>query len=62
MSEQPILEVRGLEKEYPASNASLGVTIIPLHENTVGDVRPALLVLMGAVGLGIIRERKARRV
>ena len=39
----------GLERRYPGTNREVTVTSLP--EAVVGDVRPALLVLAGAVGL-----------
>jgi putative ABC transport system permease protein len=38
-----------LEQEYPADDKGWGATIVPLREQLVGDIRPALLVLLGAV-------------
>ncbi|MET0649708.1 MAG: ABC transporter permease [Pyrinomonadaceae bacterium] len=40
-----------LEKEFPATNAGWTVTTQPLHERVVGNIRLALWVLMGLVGL-----------
>jgi putative ABC transport system permease protein len=39
-----------LEHEYPADDKGWGAVVIPLHDDLVSDVRPALLVLLGAVG------------
>jgi putative ABC transport system permease protein len=37
-----------LEREYP-SNAGLGIRLVPLHEELVGDVKRPLWILLGAV-------------
>jgi putative ABC transport system permease protein len=39
-----------LEAEYPNDDQDVGVEVINLHEDAVGNLRPALLLLMGAVG------------
>ncbi len=38
-----------LARAYPKENAQFGVSLQPIHDVFVGDVRPALLVLFGAV-------------
>ncbi len=38
-----------LEKEHPDSNAKVGAFAIPLREEVTGDVRPAIMMLVGAV-------------
>ncbi|MGD9902499.1 MAG: ABC transporter permease [Vicinamibacterales bacterium] len=40
-----------LERAYPDTNGGWTTTVGPLHEQVVGDVRPALLVLLGGVGV-----------
>jgi putative ABC transport system permease protein len=43
-----------LQQQYPDMNASLGINVIPLYELVVGNVRPAMLVLLGAVALVLL--------
>jgi putative ABC transport system permease protein len=40
---------RRLEQEFPKTNAGLGLNAVPLHTQIVGDVRPVLFILLGAV-------------
>jgi putative ABC transport system permease protein len=51
--EQARAEMKGiaarLEKQYPDSNTGWSVIVEPLHQTITGDIRPALLVLLGAV-------------
>ena len=42
---------RRLEEEFPDSNRGWGVTIVPLMEQTVGNVRPALLIVLAGVAV-----------
>ncbi len=52
---QAQLEMSGiataLEKQYPNTNRGWGTIVQALHETMTGDVRPALLVLLGAVSV-----------
>jgi len=43
-----------LEREHPQFNQKTGINLIPLHERVVGDARPALLALSGAVAFVLL--------
>jgi putative ABC transport system permease protein len=43
-----------LAEEYPQVNRRMGAAVLPLDEHMVGHVRPALLVLLGAVGFVLL--------
>ena len=43
-----------LAKEFPAENAGWSIRMVPLQEMIVDNVKPALLVLLGAVGLELL--------
>ncbi len=43
-----------LEKEVPGRNTNWSITLVPIHEQTVDQIRPALYVLSGAVLLVLL--------
>ena len=43
-----------LTEQYPATNTGQTVNVVSLHDDIAGPVRPALLVLMAAVGLVLL--------
>lgn len=43
-----------LAQQYPADNLRIGSVVVPLHEEVVGNIKPALLVLLGAVGFVLV--------
>jgi putative ABC transport system permease protein len=45
---------RSQAERYPRTNFAVGVTVVSLQEHIVGDVRPMLVVLLGAVAFVLL--------
>jgi putative ABC transport system permease protein len=43
-----------LQKDYPEDDNGWGAVVVPLRDDMVGDVRPALLILLGAVAFVLL--------
>ena len=41
-------------RRYPEASSNVGIAVIPLHERVVGDVKPGMLMLFGAVVLVLL--------
>ena len=44
----------GLAREHPDANKDLAIGVRPLHDNVVGNLRPTLLLLLGAVAFVLL--------
>jgi putative ABC transport system permease protein len=45
---------KSLKRAYPDSNSGAGTILVAVQEDLVGDIRPALVLLLGAVGLVLL--------
>jgi putative ABC transport system permease protein len=56
--EQARAEISGIARQlaetFPDTNRAVGATVVPVHEQTVGSVRPALLLLTAGVGFVLL--------
>jgi putative ABC transport system permease protein len=52
-SEMNALGVR-LEQQYPDFNKGWGINLVPLHQQFSGNLKPALMILLGAVGFVLL--------
>ncbi|HWK11023.1 MAG TPA: ABC transporter permease [Vicinamibacterales bacterium] len=56
--EQARAEVQGIARQLataqPDTNRGIGADVVPVHEQAVGAARPALLLLLGGVGLVLL--------
>jgi len=43
-----------LQQQYPDTNASIGVRVVSMQEEIVGDIKPKLRILLGVVGLVLL--------
>jgi putative ABC transport system permease protein len=48
------LIAKRLEEEYPESNRKVGASLIPMHEDMVGESRDSLLIMLWAVALVLL--------